>query len=288
MLTQLKTLITINERGSVTVAAKQLHLTQPALTQHIRFLEHHFGHKLILRSGNGVKLTAEGERLCHHATKFLGHFATFEKVFSNDKQETQSIRFAAVDSVIASILPNAIRKLIKEAPDTLFYPKAIASNLALDEVRHGKIDFAICTLDHVPATFGQELLFREDMVVVAGKPHTHIRTVSALKNVPFILFPKISMTRHLVDHFFKSNQITPKIILETIKVSAITAFVESGMGISIVPYFSVLRDIKAQRLHLLPIKTKAQRKVGIVFNKETPLSSLALKFIDLLRKEVKE
>jgi len=71
-LTQLKVLEAVARHGSVTVAAKELHYSQPSISHHLGRLEAATGAKLIQRVGRGIRLTPEGQLLAGRATEILG------------------------------------------------------------------------------------------------------------------------------------------------------------------------------------------------------------------------
>jgi DNA-binding transcriptional LysR family regulator len=71
-LIQLKVLEAVARHGSVTVAAKELHYSQPSISHHLGRLEAATGAKLIQRVGRGIRLTPEGQLLAGRATEILG------------------------------------------------------------------------------------------------------------------------------------------------------------------------------------------------------------------------
>lgn len=283
MYYQLKSFIVISDLKSVSLAAKKLYLTQPALTQHVRFLEDQFKVKLIGRVGNAMELTAEGKLLYDAAKGLVEQFEQLGKIFSAS-DEKKTLRFSTIDSATLSILPAAIKGLLAKTPQTQLIPHIEASAVATGHLLEGKLDLAICTLDHLPPTLGKEIIFREKLIFIGSAKHCTIRSALNLNGISMILFPKSSMTRGLIDKIISDLKLTPKISFETIKVSAITAFVEAGMGVSLVPYYSVLKDLKAGRIIELPIKTNTTRTVGVTYPKDRPLPPVALEFIRQLRK----
>ncbi|PIR17664.1 MAG: hypothetical protein COX62_07530 [Deltaproteobacteria bacterium CG_4_10_14_0_2_um_filter_43_8] len=284
MYHQLKSFLAIAELKSVSMAAKRIHLTQPALTQHVRFLEELFGIRLIVRSGNTMELTPEGIKLRDIADPLVVGMDGLKTALTTNGEKSSVVRFATIDSVTHSILAGAIRKILATEPSIQLIPSVEASGMAVQHLLAGTIDLALITLDNLPRSLGNELLFHERLVFIGSPAHRSLRK-DRLVNLPFILFPQSSMTRSLVDEAMAKQRIVPNILLETIKVSAIVAFVEAGLGISIVPNYSVLRDIQLGRIVELPIRTSVKRRVGVAFRKDRPLSSSTINFIQCLRAE---
>ena len=65
---KMDTFLTVARLGSYTLAAQELHITQPAVTQHIRKLEEHYGCRLVDFTGHQLRLTQAGELLCQYGT----------------------------------------------------------------------------------------------------------------------------------------------------------------------------------------------------------------------------
>ena len=282
MLAKLQSFIAISDLKSVSLAAKRLYLTQPALTQHIRFLERHFDVSLLKRVGNTMELTPEGKKLYDASKELVDQSHQLDHLFSEEHQQ-ETLRFSTIDSVTLSILPAAIKAVLTKNPEAKLIPHDESSHLAINMLREGQLDLALCTLDHLPPQLGREVLLREKLIFIGTPKHRAIKTIRALSDLPMILFPTSSMTRGLIDTTLAKLKITPHIAFESIKVSAIMAFIEAGMGISLVPYYSAWKELKNGRIVEIPITTAASRSIGIAFSKGRPLTSLALAFIRELR-----
>ncbi len=285
MYAQLRTLLMSADLGSVSIAARRLYLTQPALTQHIRSLEEQFGVKLLRRVGNAMELTPEGKRLYDASKSLIASFEGLKEIFAPDEASKETLQFSTIDSITLSILPTTIKRVRKACPQARLVPHVEASGLAIQHLLAGELDLALCTLDHLPRSLGKESLFEERLIFIGAPEHRAIRNARKLYDLPMILLPRSSMTRSLIDKALSDLKIAPQISLETIKVSTIIAFVEAGMGVSLVPNYSVQKELKSGRIVEIPIKVKARRTVGVAYSRERPLSPLALTFIRELRKQ---
>lgn len=283
MYYQLQSFIAIADLQSVSLAAKKIHLTQPALTQHIRYLEDRFKAKLLRRQGNAMELTPEGRRLYECAKGIVAELDGLEEMFHfGDTQKKKIIRFSTIDSVTNSILPAAIKAFLATNPDVQLIPSIEASGVAVRDLLKGSTDLALVTLGNMPRTVGTEELFNERMIFIGATEYRDLSKIRITK-LPFILFPKTSITRALIDDVFAKLKIAPSILFESMKVSAIVSFVEAGMGISIVPYHSVEKDLAGGRICELSVPTGASRSVGVAFRKSEPLAAYAISFIKSLR-----
>ena len=73
-------------------------------------------------------------------------------------------------------------------------------------------------------------------------------TPQDLAGQPFVLFEAGSATRRVIDHFFASQNIEPTVVMDTENVEIIKAMVRTGLGISIVPYQAIAREVRAGQL----------------------------------------
>ena len=92
-------------------------------------------------------------------------------------------------------------------------------------------------------------VLREELLVIAPPAHPLARrrriAPNDLAGQPFVLFEVGSATRRVIDRFFASEQIEPTIVMDTENVEIIKAMVKTGLGIGIVPYQSVAREVRA-------------------------------------------
>lgn len=288
MLDRLRTFVLSADLGSVSSAAKKLYLTQSAVSQQIKQLEIFYKEKLLIRNGNTMILTPAGQRVYHAAKELLAKSKEVESILTNSNETQSVLTFSTVDSPIDSIIPGAVRNFLTKHKNTVIKPSILGTEAALQQLCEKKIDLAVCTVDRIPPTnISIENLFEEPLILVGPQRLANTHSVKLLQNESFLLFPSHSRTRHAIDFALKRIKIVPHVILETIKVAAIIAFIEAGLGISVVPYYSVKAAIQAKRIFPIPIKIKAKRHIGVAYLKNHPLSFETLCFIKYLKAESK-
>jgi len=95
-------------------------------------------------------------------------------------------------------------------------------------------------------------VLREELLLVATPTHplARKRRVASrdLAGLPFVLFEQGSATRKVIDRFFATESLEPTIVMDTENVEIIKAMVKTGLGIGIVPYQAVAREVKAGQL----------------------------------------
>ena len=94
-------------------------------------------------------------------------------------------------------------------------------------------------------------VLREELLLVTmpGHPLAKRKKITAqdLAGEPFVLFEAGSATRRVIDHFFASQNIEPNVVMDTENVEIIKAMVKTGLGIGIVPYQAVAREVRTKQ-----------------------------------------
>jgi DNA-binding transcriptional LysR family regulator len=112
-----------------------------------------------------------------------------------------------------------------------------------------------------------------------------------LARYPFVAFEPLSATRRIVDHFFAAADVEPTIVMETENVEIIKAFVRAGVGISMVPYQAVARELRAGQFFCAPVDGhQLVRETGWVYVRANrvprPIEEL-MKVFDAIRPQLK-
>jgi DNA-binding transcriptional LysR family regulator len=136
-------------------------------------------------------------------------------------------------------------------------------------LRAGAADLGLLTLPVDDPHLVSVPVMREELLLVTAPQHPLARrkniTPQDLMGQPFVLFEQGSGSRKAIEEFFVKEQIAPKVVTETENVEIIKAFVRVGMGITIIPYQAVAREVKAGALFCARIAgTQLVRETGWV------------------------
>jgi LysR family nitrogen assimilation transcriptional regulator len=138
-LKRLRYFRTIAEHGSLSAAARALHLAQPALSHHVGELESQLGAALLVRRHNGVELTDAGRRLLKHATDITSRVERAEAELSRLAQEQGgriTVRLAIISSLAADLTPvlvGAVSRGLPEVALRIIESRTRDSRLLLDQ-----------------------------------------------------------------------------------------------------------------------------------------------------------
>jgi DNA-binding transcriptional LysR family regulator len=120
---------------------------------------------------------------------------------------------------------------------------------SVQEIRAGRVDAGLLTLPVEESDLVTMPVLREELLLVTPPSHPLARrrkvTPREIAGQPFILFELGSATRKVIDQFFATEKIEPKIVMDTENVDIIKAMVKTGLGIGIVPYQAIAREVRA-------------------------------------------
>ncbi len=272
-LRQLEIIRAIAETGSFTAAGHKLHVSQSAISRQILLLEDELKTPVFLRIGRRIRITPAGEsllQLSHRVFQDLND--TVAQI--SDSQETLrgTVRILGGMTVCLYVFPTLLSELTKQHPGIDVKIMSDSTERCIQHLRAGTGDVALLTLPIRDADMVTVPVLQEELLVVTSAKHplAKKRKVNAqdLATQPFVLFEQGSNTRRVVDEFFASSGIEPRIVMETENVEILKALVRHGLGITIVSYQSVARDVASGHLYCARIDGRPLiRETGWVYPK---------------------
>jgi DNA-binding transcriptional LysR family regulator len=141
---RLKVFYTVAQRLSFTKAAVELYITQPAITKHIKELEHQLNAQLFRRNGNSIQLTTAGKILVQYAEKIFQTYTELETELAQlNNLEAGTVHIGASTTVAQTILPKLLAMFKKTYPAVTFTFTQGNTDLITQLVLAEKIDIAI-------------------------------------------------------------------------------------------------------------------------------------------------
>jgi DNA-binding transcriptional LysR family regulator len=251
---QLKAFVAIAESGTFTAGAARVHVTQAAISMQIRQLENETGAQLFVRAPRRVILTEAGEKLLVRAYVILReHDAALEEMAALTGAHRGRLRIGSASAMVAADpLPQILRELKKTHDAVETSVASGTSEELVQQVLAGELDVAFVSLPVEARGIQTELLSEDYLVAIASPRHkmANQKVVSAysLAGEKLILGERGGNTRRLIDQFFSQAGVTPKVIMELSRLSAIKRMVEEDMGIGIVPLQSVQEEVEKRAL----------------------------------------
>lgn len=280
---------TVAEEGSFSQAARRLRLSQPAVSQHMRDLEHGLGVTLFERTPRGAALTTSGETLLDYTRCILRLVAEAEMAVTGfDHIEDGHISIGGTPGASVYLLPKWIKDFHVRHPALgILLRTDTTENIAVD-LRAGKLDLGLVEgeLRADPPLKSIELQEIKLMVVV-GKSHAWWqREAVALPEIDgqaFITRPVGSHTRAWIDAVLEERRIQPKIVAEFDNPEAIKQAVATGMGITILPEMGFLGEQESGTLRgLTSPDLDLTRSLKLVWNDDHLMRPVSRAFLTLL------
>lgn len=282
-IANLQAFVSAAEQGSFSAAAGQLHLTQPAVSKRIALLETELAVNLFDRLGRQVQLTEAGRALLPRARRILQEVADSRRLLRNlGGQVAGQLTVATSHHIGLHRLPPVLRRFVADYPAVQLDMRFTDSELGCEAVLRGEAELAIVTLPTASRPPLQERLIWEDpLVAVAGRDHPlgqETTPIAAhLAAHPAILPGSITFTRQIVDDYFASLGLQPRIAFATNYLETIKMMVAVGLGWSILPHTMV-----DEGLVVLNIDLGLSRRLGTVIHGGHTLSNAAQALLKLL------
>jgi len=270
---QLEMFRAVAEEGSFTRAGERLHVSQSAVSRQVKLLEDELGGVLLHRRGRKVTLTHPGELLLKTANRLFRDMQDVVWQISETHQlHRGSLRLGGGMTVCIYILPKLLKKYRSLYKQVDLRVTSGTSEGILKLLRNHEVDVGLLTLPIVEKDLEVVPALKEEMVVVTAPGHPLSRTRSVrpldLAKYPLILFEQGSNTRKVLDQFLVEHEIPTDLAMETENVEIIKAMVAHGVGISVIPYPAIAKDVRQKRFSYSRIEgQRLYRETGWVYLK---------------------
>jgi len=257
-LRQLEILQAIAETGSCTACGRKLHVSQSAISRQIALLEEELGEPLFLRVGRKVRMTPAAEALVQLGQRVSQDVRdTIANVTDRTREMRGTLRLSGGMTVCLYIFPTLVKQLRRSHPKLDVKMMVATAGRSVEEIRAGHVDAGLLTLPVEEADLVTMPVLREELLLVTmpGHPLAKRKKIAPqdLAGEPFVAFEAGSGTRRVIDRFFLSENIEPNIVMETENVEIIKAMVKTGLGIGIVPYIAVAREVRGRQFFVTRI-----------------------------------
>lgn len=260
---QLRSLLAIVETGSFAAAADKVALTPSAISQQVQALEHEVGALLFDRATRPPRLTTAGQQMAETAREVLQLTQTAVDAISG-RGAAGTLTLGSVRTSALSLLPRAIVAL-REAHSGLRVRLRVGlSDALLRDVAAGRLDAAMVAEHlHMPPGLQWRSFLSEPLLVIAPPAYPDMSAEGYLRRCPFIRFNSNVPLAHIIDQELSRMNIPLNEVAEIDTISAITACVAGGLGVSIVPRVALMDSPHPlQSVRFGP--PGLQRKVGLV------------------------
>ena len=278
---------TVANTGNISKAAKELYISQPAISKSIQKLEESVGCKLFSRSSRGVVLTDEGKLLYEHVSE------AFETLTMGEEKLKRSIELGVghlkigVSSTLCKyLLLPYLKEFIRQNPHISISISCQSTNDTLKLLEDNKIDIGLIgkpeNLKNIHFDFLEEI----EGIFVAAKDYLRnlkargIQKDHILQSSTLMLLDKNNMTRQYIDDYLQENQIIIKDSIDISDMDLLIDFARIGVGVACVIKNFVREDLENGTLVEIPLGFPIhKREVGFAYKTTTKPSKSLAEFI---------
>lgn len=290
-LYKLEIFATVVEAGSFSLAADRLLMTQSAVSQHIQDVEASLGAQLFNRGRRGVTLTSSGTKLHQYTQQILRLVNEAENAVTDvDKLTEGQVRIGATPGISVYLLPEWIQAFHNRYRNlTATLQTDITGEIISGVLQHGlDIGFIEGEIheDEYPH-LAYRVLQEVQLFVIIGPDHAwwpcETITADMLNRQPFVTRQQRSKTRAWVDHTLRKHGAHPHIVAELDNFESIKRLVISGMGVAILPEYTIRAEVAAGSLRALSIAdVPLQRTLKLVWDSDRSPSPVTRAFVEHL------
>lgn len=283
-LQQLKSFASVARARSFTRAAGDLHIGQPAVSQHVRRLEAELGVRLLSRTTRSVDLTEAGAILLERCERALGELEAGLAELAELKgllrgrltigamQWLEPYDLAGVLASFHELHPAIDIRVVEEVAQTM-----------VAEVLADRLDVAFVPIeDGLPPGLNAHMLFEDELVAVVGRTHPLAGrkqvSVAALRDEPFVFLREGTGLRRALESAARAAGFEPQARFETNELARVLALVARGLGVSAVS--RAVADAAGEEVVAVRLSPALRRRVAIVWRAGRHRAPAANAFIE--------
>ena len=266
---------------NISLAAKELLISQPALSKSITTLEAELEMDLFNRNGKRISLNENGKFLFQRLDRIFAEVRDLERAIE-DRREEGSGELSIV-TTLPYIFTHIIDLFFNDFPHVKYRQVPLSRENVIQFIENGKYDMCITTefVDHPNVEWIP--LFEEEIFLTVPKTFDLAKKntveLAKLVDISFIGLTKQYSFRQLTDQFCESVGYTPSYRVEVEEATAILQFVKSGRGVSFTPETSVKAD-DLEVKHLKIVDGKFTRTIGLLKHRLSYPTKISLAFIE--------
>lgn len=291
-LDSLRSFYEVAKERSFSRAARNLHVSQPAMSVRIKTLEQELGERLFDRARKGVALTEAGAVLLESSEKI---FSDVEDARARLRELRESgsgrVRIGCSDTASLYLLPPALRKFRRRYAAAEITIRNAHTAEILDLLVRGDLDFGIVNRPpSIDRRLEARVIFTEPYVVACGKDDPLLRraqvSLKSLDGRPMVALEAGTVSRETVDRALRQAGTRPRIVLETGNIEVQKLYAALGFGCALLPAIAVPESDR-RRLQVRPLKgSPIERTVVVVVSRDRYVPRVAQALLELVGEAV--
>lgn len=277
---RIKTFLTVCKYMNFTKAASELHITQPAVSNHIQFLESYYNTELFNRSGKHMTLTESGIILRSSLETMRNSEQKLYELFKMQKLQKKVLTFGVTMTVGEYIIAPSLKKYIDLNPDVDIHIRYANTSILLNELKDGKIEFAIIEGFYDQSQYENIKFKTEPFICVCNSNHNFKNPVTSLKDLfsqRLIIREPKSGTRSILEKILSINDIKVNNFQHFVEVEnmhMIVNLIKEDCGISFLYKSAVQNELNSGELKEINIPGfPFYHELTFIWNKNSPFSN---------------
>lgn len=267
-LAHLEAFVAVARTGSISAAADELLVSQPAVTARLKGLERATGATLLARSRTGTRPTEEGRALLPYAERALAAVAGARRAVADVVSGVGGrLTIGAAPAVSTYVLPSVLHQFQASHPGVQLSVRSGHSEEVLEMVLREEVEVGLMRPIQHPELVSVPL-YDDELVLVVPRGHAFAASgqirMEQMATEYLILFDRTSSYHELTSSIFRQAGIAPRGYLEVDNIDAAKRMVEQRLGIALLPRTSVQAEIGTARLFPVRVADMAPVRRQIV------------------------
>lgn len=291
-LHQLQIFLKIVETKSVTKAAQELHLTQPAVSIQLKNLQEQFEIPLTEVVGRKIYITDFGTEIAQAAENILNQVAAINYKTLRYKGQLAGRLKISVVSTAKYVMPYFLTDFMKDHDGIELLMDVTNKTKVVESLENNEVDFALVSILPTSLHIEKLDLLKNKLYLVGNTARTVKKGTTAaelFKALPLIFREKGSGTREAMELFIDRKQLPVVKKMELTSNEAVKQALLAGLGYSIMPLIGIRNELQQQELQIIPVKglpiTTTWSLIWLKGKKHSPVSAA---FLAYLKKEKSE
>lgn len=289
---RLHTLLEVYKQGSITKAAATLNLTQPAVSQHIRYLEDEYKVKLFLRGDRELKITEDGEILVKYAKRINALEQNLKIALKDRKKNIRHLNIGITQSLETGLSTTLLAEYCNENPKIHVTIISDTIQNLYQKLKTYEVDVILIDGKISDSNFNSILLDTDYLVLAVGNDNPlskkSVVTLDELKKENLILRLPGAGTRTLFEANLSSNNQSIddfNVILEVDNIAIIKELVKNNFGVSVLAHNTCLSELKKNKFSAIPVENLSiTREINLIYHRDFEYPDILDEITRLYRK----
>ena len=288
-LNQLQIFLKVVQTQSVTKAAEELHLTQPAVSIQLKNLQDQFEIPLTEVLGRKIYITEFGKEIAIAAENILNQVNAINfKTMAYKGQLTGRLKISVV-STGKYVMPYFLTKFMTQHQGIELVMDVTNKSKVVKSLENNEVDFSLVSILPTALKVDSLDLLTNKLFLVGPSNHSikpGLSKKEIFKNLPLIFREKGSGTRQTMERFMEKNNLTVQRKMELTSNEAVKQAILAGLGFSIMPLIGIKNELLEKQLQIIPVKgMPIETTWSLTWAVGKKHSPVALSFLDYIRNQ---